>query len=164
MIVIAGFVLVVFLYSIASRTLERTVVTAPIVVTAAGALMTGLPEAMTELALDREQFLLIAELGLVMTLFTDASRIGLQMMKGRTSLPTRLLGPGMLLTLALGGLAAMATLRELAWWEAGILAAILAPTDAGLGQAIVSSKRGRSAYGRRSMSRPASTAGCRSPS
>jgi NhaP-type Na+/H+ or K+/H+ antiporter len=31
--------------------------------------------------------------------------------------------------------------RQLSLWEAGILAAILAPTDAGLGQVIVSSPR-----------------------
>ena len=47
----------------------------------------------------------------------------------------------MLLTILLGALAALVVFRQLSLWEAGILAAILAPTDAGLGQVIVSSPR-----------------------
>ena len=34
----------------------------------------------------------------------------------------------------------MIVFRGLSWWEAGILGAILAPTDAGLGQVIVNSR------------------------
>lgn len=141
MILIATFVALVFVYSLLSRRLERTVVTAPIVFTSAGLLMALAPEATTALALDRAGFLLVAELGLVMTLFTDASRIAPRMLAGRRNLPVRLLGPGMLLTLLLGALCALVVLGDLKWWEAGILTAILAPTDAGLGQVIVNSTR-----------------------
>ncbi|HTR05906.1 MAG TPA: cation:proton antiporter [Paraburkholderia sp.] len=141
MTLIATFVALVFVYSLISRSLERTIITAPILFTALGALMSFSPEALNELALDRKDLLLIAELGLVMTLFTDASRVRPHMLKGETNLPVRLLSTGMLLTIALGVLAAMVVVRSLTWWEAGILAAILAPTDAGLGQAIVSSPR-----------------------
>ncbi len=139
MLLIATFVALVFAYSLVSRRLQRTVITGPIVFTTVGALMGFSPEVTTALSLDRQAFLLVAELGLVMTLFTDASRIGLQMLKGRTNLPLRLLSTGMLLTIVLGASLAMVLLGKLAWWEAGILAAILAPTDAGLGQVIVSS-------------------------
>ncbi len=141
MTLITAFVALVFLYALVSRRLERTVVTAPILFTALGALMSFSHEALTELALDRKDLLLIAELGLVMTLFTDASRVRPQMLKGETNLPVRLLSGGMLLTMTLGILGAMVVVRSLTWWEAGILAAILAPTDAGLGQAIVNSPR-----------------------
>src|SRR5207344_1976251 len=48
---------------------------------------------------------------------------------------------GMLLTILLGALAALAVFGGLSIWEAGILAAVLAPTDAGLGQVIVNSPR-----------------------
>ena len=41
----------------------------------------------------------------------------------------------------LGAVAAKLVFRELSLWEAGILGAILAPTDAGLGQVIVNSPR-----------------------
>ena len=75
MVLIAAFVALVFVYSLLSRRLERTVVTAPILFTVGGMLMALVPAESTELALDRAGFLLIAELGLVMTLFTDAARI-----------------------------------------------------------------------------------------
>lgn len=139
MVIIAAFVLIVFLYSLVSRRLERTIVTAPLLFTAAGVLIAASPEALSELALDRKGLLLVAEIGLVMTLFTDASRVRARMLKGNANLPVRLLSTGMLLTIALGALCAMAIFGTLSWWEAGILAAILAPTDAGLGQVIVNS-------------------------
>ena len=139
MLIIAVFISTVFLYSLVSRRLERTILTAPIVFTAVGALMSFSHEALAELALDRKGLLLIAEIGLVMTLFSDASRVSPHMLKGETNLPVRLLSVGMLLTIGLGVLVAMGVLRTLTWWEAGILAAILAPTDAGLGQIIVNS-------------------------
>jgi NhaP-type Na+/H+ or K+/H+ antiporter len=139
MFLVATFVGVVFVYSLSSRWLERTVITAPIVFTSAGALMALAPKATAELALDLRRFLLVAELGLVMTLFTDASRIAPRMLAGRHNLAARLLAIGMVLTLLLGALCAIAVLGGLRWWEAGILATILAPTDAGLGQVIVNS-------------------------
>lgn len=141
MLIIAAFISAVFLYSLISRALERTVLTAPILFTALGALMSVSHEALNELALDRKNLLLVAELGLVMTLFADASRVNPSMLKGETNLPARLLSTGMLLTIALGVLCAMVVLGTLTWREAGILAANLAPTDAGLGQVIVSSPR-----------------------
>lgn len=141
MVLMAAFVSIVFLYSLVSQRLERTVVTAPIVFTVAGALTVLLPAALSELALDRKMLLMIAEVGLVMTLFTDASRINRQMLKGNRNLPVRLLSIGMLPTILLGAACAMVVLGGLSWWEAGILAAILAPTDAGLGQVIVTSQR-----------------------
>lgn len=141
MIIAATFVLLVFVYSLISRMLERTVLTAPIVFTAGGALLALLPAAALELELDRKALLLIAELGLVMTLFTDASRISLRMLGGDRNLPVRLLGTGLLLSLLLGVLCALVVLTDLSWWEAGIIACILAPTDAGLGQVIVTSPK-----------------------
>jgi NhaP-type Na+/H+ or K+/H+ antiporter len=141
MFIAAAFVLLVFAYSLVSRRLERTVLTAPIVFTLGGALLALLPAAALELQLDRKALLLIAELGLVMTLFTDASRISMRMLGGDHNLPVRLLGTGMLLSLLLGALGALVLLTDLSVWEAGIIACILAPTDAGLGQVIVSSPK-----------------------
>src|SRR5260370_6348209 len=47
----------------------------------------------------------------------------------------------MLLTILFGAVAARLVLPHLSIWEAAILAAVLAPTDAGLGQIIVNSPR-----------------------
>ena len=117
MVLIAAFIGLVFVYSLVSRRLEQTILTAPILFTAAGALIAFSPEAVNELGLDRKGFLLVAELGLVMTLFTDASRIAPQMLRGRANLPVRLLSTGMLLTIALGALCAMVVLGELSLVE-----------------------------------------------
>ena len=141
MVLTAVFVVLVFLYSLVSQRLQRTVITAPMLFTCAGAATILLPDVARELVVDREVLLLIAELGLVMLLFTDASRINPSLLKAGRSMPIRLLTVGMPLTIALGAACAMVVLSGLSWAEAGILAAILAPTDAGLGQVIVNSER-----------------------
>lgn len=141
MVIGTAFVVVVFLYSLVSRRLERTVVTAPIVFALAGMLLILAVPQLHEMDVEREGLLKLAELGLVMLLFTDASHIDLKTLQGRERLPLRLLSIGMLLTILLGALAARIVFPRLSVWEAGILAAILAPTDAGLGQVIVRSPR-----------------------
>jgi len=135
------FIALIFLYSLVSARLERTVVTAPIVFTAAGMLILLFVPELRGRKVDLELFLTIAEVGLVLLLFTDASRTDLKILKNIRNLPVRLLTTGMLSTIALGTLGALLIFPELSLWEAGILAAILAPTDAGLGQIIVNSPR-----------------------
>jgi len=141
MMIIAIFVLLVFLYSLVSRRLDHTIFTAPIVFTASGTLLVLALPVLRELEADRKTFLLIAEVGLVLTLFSDATRINPQALKGKENLPVRLLGIGMLPTILLGALGAAIVFPQLSVWEVGILAAILAPTDAGLGEVVVSSPR-----------------------
>jgi NhaP-type Na+/H+ or K+/H+ antiporter len=138
---IAIFVALVFIHSLVSGRLARTVVTPPILFTAGGMLafifLPDLPKNKESL----EIFLRVAEAGLVLLLFTDASRTDLRVLGNIRVLPARLLSTGMLLTLLFGAIAALIVFRQLTLWEAGILAAILAPTDAGLGQVIVNSPR-----------------------
>ena len=135
------FIVSIFFYSLASGRLERSIVTAPIVFTALGVLAFPVFRLQGEGTDFAEFFLTLAELGLVLLLFTDASRTSLDVLKDIRNLPSRLLSTGMLLTILLGALGALVIFRQLSIWEAGILAAILAPTDAGLGQIIVTSPR-----------------------
>ena len=65
----------------------------------------------------------------------------LKALKESENLPVRLLSVGMLLTILLGMIAGRLIFPGFTLWESGILAAILAPTDAGLGQLIVQSDR-----------------------
>ncbi|MCQ8181650.1 cation:proton antiporter [Methylomonas sp. SURF-1] len=141
MIFLVIFVLTVFIYSLLSRRLETTVITAPILFTLTGIALYRLPPVFSDTELKRQGFLLVAEIGLVMTLFTDAARISLSSLSlsSNRNLPIRLLTSGMLMTIVLGGLGAMWIFPTLSWQEAGILSAILAPTDAGLGMVIVNS-------------------------
>jgi NhaP-type Na+/H+ or K+/H+ antiporter len=141
MVIITAFVVLVFFYSLISKRLEHTVVTAPIVFTATGVLLILAISGLHDLNMKRETFLELAEIGLVMLLFADATRINLQTLQSRERLPLRLLSIGMLLTILLGAIAGHLLFPQLSMWEVGILAAILAPTDAGLGQVIVHSPR-----------------------
>jgi NhaP-type Na+/H+ or K+/H+ antiporter len=144
MVVLGLLACLIFGFGLLSRRLEGTVVSAAMVFVAAGlvAALTGLvdlgaathsrPEA------SREAVFLVAELALVLLLFTDAARIDPRHLR-RNALPLRLLGIGLPLTIGLGTLLALLLLSNLDPWECAIVAAVLAPTDAALGQAVVSS-------------------------
>jgi len=139
MTLLSIFLGLLFLYSLFSRRLERTLLTAPIVFTSAGMLLFWSSQGRISAGLNVSIFLHLAETGLVFLLFTDASRTDLKILRRIGSLRARLLSVGMLLTLLLGALAARLVFPGLTIWEAGVLSAILAPTDAGLGQVIVES-------------------------
>lgn len=132
------FICLLFIYSLVSGRLAKTVVTGPMLFTLAGVLAYPLMEAEIG-GLHSHSLLSLAEVGLVLLLFTDASRTDLKILGNIRALPARLLSVGMLLTILLGALAAKLVFPSLTLWEAGILSAILAPTDAGLGQIIVNS-------------------------
>ena len=141
MIPLLVFFAVLFVYSLASRRLERTVVTAPIVFTVAGMLMFPSLAGILRAGGTPNILLHVAEIGLVLLLFTDASRTDLKVLLSIRNLPARLVSTGMLLIILLGAVVGKLVFPQLSIWEAGILSAILAPTDAGLGQVVVTSSR-----------------------
>jgi sodium/hydrogen antiporter len=67
-------VLLLFLYRLLSRRIEQTIITAPIVFTGAGMLLFPALHGILRAGLTANVVLRIAEVGLVMLLFTDASR------------------------------------------------------------------------------------------
>ncbi|BDZ66750.1 cation:proton antiporter [Methanobacterium ferruginis] len=83
--------------------------------------------------------LLIAEIALVLVLFTDASRVPLKDLRSN-NLPPRLLSIGLILTIILGITLATLIFTDLTFWEAAIIGVVLAPTDAALGQIVVKNK------------------------
>ena len=83
----------------------------------------------------------LAEATLALVLFCDASRIDLGQLRREAGVPRRLLGIGLPLTIALGAVAAAVIFDQLSIEEAVILAIVLAPTDAALGQAVVTEPR-----------------------
>ncbi len=83
----------------------------------------------------------LAEATLALVLFADASRIDFGRLRREISVPLRLLGIGLPLTIALGAATAAVVFVDLTIWEAVILAVVLAPTDAALGQAVVTEPR-----------------------
>jgi NhaP-type Na+/H+ or K+/H+ antiporter len=141
MILAVIFVLLILFYSLISRLLSRSIITGPILFTTTGIVASKFLLVSIEIEDYFKVLLSIAEMGLVFLLFTDASRIKLKELFSIRQLPTRLLSIGMLLTIFFGAVGALVVFPNLSVWEAAILAAILAPTDAGLGQVIVSSPR-----------------------
>src|SRR4051812_18292150 len=83
----------------------------------------------------------LAEATLGVVLFADASRIDIGALRRTVDVPVRLLAIGLPLTIALGAVAAAAVFGELTLAETVILAVVLAPTDAALGQAVVTEPR-----------------------
>ena len=132
---------VVFAFGLLSRRLEGTILTAPIVFVAGGMVLGPAGLGLVEFGLDDHTVLLLGEIALALVLFTDSARINLSALRRNEGLPLRLLGIGMPLTIALGTATAALLLTDLSFWEAAIVGTVLAPTDAALGQAVVSNPR-----------------------
>jgi sodium/hydrogen antiporter len=132
---------VVFAFGLVSRRLEGTIITAPLLFVVAGVVLSPAGFGVAEFALDEHTVLLLGEIALAVVLFTDAAQTNLRALRQNEALPLRLLGIGMPLTIALGAGAAALLLTDLTFWEAAIVGTVLAPTDAALGQAVVSNPR-----------------------
>ncbi len=141
MTLVVVFISLLFVYSLVSNLLSKSIITAPILFTVGGLLLVTIFPGVPELHIDREKLLMLAEIGLVLLLFTDATHINLKKLRSREHISLRLLSIGMLLTILFGAVCAGLVFPSLSLWEAAILAAILAPTDAGLGQVIVQSPK-----------------------
>jgi len=131
----------IFLYSLLSHRLERTIITGPMIFTTAGILLFFAMPDQFGAVFDIKPVLLLMEIALSVVLFTDGTRIKISELIGSATLPGRLLVIGMPLIILAGTIAAALMFTELSVWEAAILGAILAPTDASLGHAVMSSKR-----------------------
>jgi len=138
---VVAFALLVFAYSLFSHRLENTVITGPMFFVAAGLILGPVGLGMLDFSSRSSLILAIAAIALVLVLFTDAARIDLRALKGDRNLPLRLLAIGLPLTILAGAAGAMLLFTTLTLAEAALLGSILAPTDAGLGQAIVNSPR-----------------------
>jgi sodium/hydrogen antiporter len=125
-------------WALVAGRVARLPITAPMVFIGAGVVLG--PQALDVLHLDLDQsgVLILAEVTLSIVLFSDAARIDVAHLRREVALPARMLGIGLPLTIGLGTFVFLVLLPDLSWREAGLLAAILAPTDAALGQAVVS--------------------------
>src|SRR3954470_5713547 len=125
-------------YAGVSRALLGTPISAAMVFTAVGLLVGPKVLDLVTASPTGESVRLLAEAALTLVLFGDASRLDLPRLRHELALPARLLGIGLPLTIALGALLAGLVFGSLSAAEAVVLATLLAPTDAALGQAVVS--------------------------
>jgi sodium/hydrogen antiporter len=128
---------VLLAYAAVSRRLDGTAVTAGIVFTGAGLLVGGKVAGLVEPDASGETVKLLAETTLALVLFGDAARVDLRTLWQERGVPTRLLAVGLPLTIAAGLGVALLVFGSMEWPEALLLAVVLAPTDAALGQAVV---------------------------
>ena len=127
-------------FSAVSRRLERSVVTAAIFFTSAG-LLAGPVLGLIDLQVRGESVKLLAEATLTLVLFADASRISFPALRSEYTVPARLLGIGLPLTIVAGTLLGIGVLPGVSLVEALVLSIMLACTDAALGQAVVTDER-----------------------
>jgi NhaP-type Na+/H+ or K+/H+ antiporter len=134
-----GAMLAVFLliYSAVAGRIERSLISGPIVFTAAGFILGADGLGILRIHIDGEGLRLLAELTLAMVLFTDAANADFSIIKRNLDLPKRLLLIGLPLTIVLGFVVAAVVFPRLEILEMALLAVMLAPTDAALGKPVV---------------------------
>jgi len=135
--IIAGGLL---MYSLISGRLQGTIITAPLVFIIFGfAIGTG---GLNVASVDPDHSVIhfIAEFTLILVLFADAARIDISSVRRDHNLPSRMLIIGLPSAIAAGTIVASAMFPAFSLWEAALLAALLAPTDAALGQSVISEK------------------------
>ncbi len=122
-------------FSMVAKRLSSTWLTAPMVFIGFGYLLSVVGLFPRE---DAENLLhIVAEVALILLLFLDAAQIRLSALRRRHVWPVRMLVFGLPLAIALGTFAAWLFLPHWPLFALVLVASILAPTDAALGQAVV---------------------------
>jgi NhaP-type Na+/H+ or K+/H+ antiporter len=128
-------------YGLVARQMTRLQLTGPMLFTAAGVLLGPGVLGLFDVGLDSESTRLIAEVTLVLVLFGDASRLNFAKLRHQGGLPARMLLIGMPLIILAVAVAARWLFPGISWSLAALLGAVLAPTDAALGQAVITDER-----------------------
>ncbi len=136
--IILGITLVILGYGFFSRLLSRLNISGPMIFTTVGILFSPLVFGAKNLVIDGNVVQTIAEIALILVLFTDAASLNLKRLRHEWNFPVRLLFVGLPLTIILGVYLAYAFFPGESKLYLLLLALILAPTDAALGKAVVS--------------------------
>lgn len=136
-----GFLLILLLaimtFAAFSRRLSMSVITMPIVFTGLGVAAHYSGAVMAEEAAGLTALHLLAQITLVLVLFSDASNVRIAQLRRSFRVPARMLLVAMPLAILLGAALAHWVSPDEPWGIAFLVAAILAPTDAALGQPVV---------------------------
>ncbi len=133
-----GLCLLVAGYALIAQRMTATILTAPMIFLCAGAVFVETGLIATDIGLT---FLHpVAEVALVVLLFLDAAQTDLGALRHRNVWPRRMLLIGMPLAIVLGALAGSILFPPWSITVVTLAAAILAPTDAALGQAVVTNE------------------------
>ncbi|MDY7103396.1 MAG: cation:proton antiporter [Actinomycetota bacterium] len=138
---IALIALALLAYAVVSRRLAHLPLTAAMLFLVAGFVLGDDGFGWFAAEIDSSAVRALAEITLAAVLFADASAIDTRALRREAGIPLRLLLIGLPLTIALGTVAALGLFPGLDLFSAAVLAVLLAPTDAALGQAVVSDRR-----------------------
>jgi len=129
-----------FFYSVVASRLEHTPISGPVVYLFVGLACGSYGLGLVELNVDREGIRRLAEYTLALVLFADSANANLGTLRKVKEIPARLLLIGLPLTIAAGVAAGALIFDSLSLLEIALLATMLAPTDAALGQAVVTNE------------------------
>ena len=128
-------------YIVLSQRLDNAWITAPMVFVALGAIVAQDGLAFVTVELDGELVDVLFKATLALLLFVEAAALKPTELRSEAGLITRLLAIAMPLVIAIGAAGVLVFFDILSFWEAAVVGAILAPTDAALGQAVVTNER-----------------------
>ena len=140
-LVFLGISLVVLGYGLFSKLLGRYNISGPMVFTAVGILLSPLILGGEPIHANSRTVQVIAEITLILVLFSDSAALNLSQLRTNWRLPVRLLFVAMPITIVLATLAGMWFFPNEPTLYLLLLALILAPTDAALGKIVVSDER-----------------------
>jgi len=128
-------------YALVSWRLHRFWVSMPAAMLVAGFFLGSDGFGLIELDYTSETVKFVAEATLALMLFHDACRIGFSKLRGQAALPLRLLGIGLPVMLVLGTVVGYLLVPSAGWIAVALVATMLAPTDAALGEEVVTDER-----------------------
>jgi sodium/hydrogen antiporter len=131
----------IVIWGLVSARLQRWNVSAPIAFVVLGLVTTHGPTTLVHLNLHSSTIRTVAEITLALVLFADASRVNARRLRSDAGIAVRLLGIGLPLTIGAGTAVATGLFRGTGVWVAAAIGAIVAPTDAALGAAVMNDER-----------------------
>ncbi len=139
--IIVFMALLILGYGFFSKKAENSIITAPMVFVIIGLLVSFFDLELLEEGPKASFVKPLMEFTLLLVLFIDGSTIDLKSLNKDKNLPIRLLGIGLPLTMILGALIAIPMFPEVKPLILILMAFILSPTDAALGQAVVTGEQ-----------------------
>ncbi len=140
-LVFLGISLVILGYGLFSKQLSKYNISGPMVFSVVGVLLSPLVLGTHPIHLNAEAVQVLAEITLIIVLFSDAASLNIKELKAQWKLPVRLLFVALPVTIVLATLTGIWFFPNESLLYILLLALILAPTDAALGKVVVSDER-----------------------
>jgi len=140
-LVFLGISLVILGYGLFSKLLGRYNISGPMVFTGVGMLLSPIVLGGKPISINTDAVQIIAEITLIIVLFSDAAALNLAQLKANWRLPVRLLFVAMPITIIIATFTGVYFFPNESLLYVLLLALILAPTDAALEKIVVSDER-----------------------